>query len=362
MTKLEITENMDNDKDIEESEEEDIIPEKYSISSYGADYVVDMLVKRLRSNDIYVPPFQREFIWNIKQSSRFIESLLLGLPVPGIFLSKDDDSNRLLVIDGQQRLRTLQFFYDGIFGDTNKVFNLTGVQKNIENKTYKSLTEAERRQLDDSIIHATIIKQDEPNDDNSSVYYIFERLNTSGTPLTHQEIRATIFLGEFNKLLEKLNYNEDWRYMYGNFNKRRRDQEYILRFLALYYDIKNYQPPMRIFLNNFMKKNRHLGLYSEVDVTELFNKTIGTIKNYLDWKAFRPIKAFNVAVFDAVMVGMARRLEKGNIVNVSELKNVFDKLLNDPKFQSTIETGTTAQSGSVKTRIEKAEEYFSTVE
>jgi hypothetical protein len=150
--------------------------------------------------------------------------------------------------------------------------------------------------------------------------------------------------------------------MYGNFNKRRRDQEYILRFLALYYDIKNYQPPMRIFLNNFMKKNRHLGLYSEVDVTELFNKTIGTIKNYLDWKAFRPIKAFNVAVFDAVMVGMARRLEKGNIVNVSELKNVFDKLLNDPKFQSTIETGTTAQSGSVKTRIEKAEEYFSTVE
>ena len=107
------------------SEEEDLFPERYLISSYGADYVVDSLVKRIQSGDIYIPPFQRQFIWTQKQSSRFIESLLLGLPVPGIFLSKDDDTKKLVVIDGQQRLRSLQFFYEGIFANTGKQFTLS---------------------------------------------------------------------------------------------------------------------------------------------------------------------------------------------------------------------------------------------
>src|SRR5688572_798558 len=84
--------------------EDIVIPVNYSITSYGADFDVFGLVRRIQQGDIYIPPFQRKFIWNIKQSSRFIESLLLGLPIPSIFLSRDDD-NKLLVIDGQQRLR-----------------------------------------------------------------------------------------------------------------------------------------------------------------------------------------------------------------------------------------------------------------
>src|ERR1043165_4796643 len=91
---------------------------KYSITSYGTDFDVDGLVRRIEREDIYVPPFQRAYVWNLKQASRFIESLLLGLPVPGIFLSKESDSQRLLVIDGQQRLRSLLYFYRGVFSDT----------------------------------------------------------------------------------------------------------------------------------------------------------------------------------------------------------------------------------------------------
>ncbi|UFP97062.1 DUF262 domain-containing protein [Gloeobacter morelensis MG652769] len=232
------------DDQVSLTEEDEVIPFKYSIASYGADYTVDGLVKRMASGDVYVPTFQRGYIWNIKQASRFIESLLLGLPVPGIFLSREEVSKKLLVIDGQQRLRTLQYFYEGIFHHTKKQFALQGVQKRFEGKTYKTLSEEDRRQLDDSVIHATIIKQEEPSEDDSSIYYIFERINTGGTLLQPQEIRSCIYHGPFNELLGKLNQNSAWRSIYGPISKNMRDQELILRFLALNFDLYNYEEPM----------------------------------------------------------------------------------------------------------------------
>ena len=95
-------------------ETEEYFPVEYSISSYGADYPVDGLVKRMAEDAIYIPSFQRGYVWNIYRASRFVESLLLGLPVPAIFLSREERSQRLLVIDGQQRLRTLEYFYAGV--------------------------------------------------------------------------------------------------------------------------------------------------------------------------------------------------------------------------------------------------------
>ena len=100
-------------------------------STYGADYPVESLVRKIsddpsdEESDIFIPDFQRGFVWTKPQSDRFIESLLLGLPVPGIFLWKDPQSGRLAVIDGLQRLRTLKFYYDGII--RGKEFALDGV-------------------------------------------------------------------------------------------------------------------------------------------------------------------------------------------------------------------------------------------
>jgi len=188
-------------------EDVEYIPYQYSITSYGADYTIDGLVRRIQKGDIIVPRFQRSFVWSYLQASRFIESLLLGLPVPGIFFSKEYGSEKLLVIDGQQRLRTLQFFYEGQFKPTGQVFELKGVQPEFEKKTYETLAVEDRRRLDDSVMHATIVKQDKPEEDNSSIYYIFERLNTGGTLLMPQEIRSSIFQGELNDLLKELNQN-----------------------------------------------------------------------------------------------------------------------------------------------------------
>lgn len=131
---------------------EDPGPRKFSISSYGADYTVDTLVRRMRGGAFKVPAFQRKFVWTLKHSCKFIESLLMGLPVPGIFLYKEADTNEHLVIDGQQRFLTLQMFYDGFFKD--KKFRLEGVREPWLNKAYAELEPADVLKLDDSVVHA----------------------------------------------------------------------------------------------------------------------------------------------------------------------------------------------------------------
>ena len=234
------------------AEEQEVAPFKYSITSYGADYPIDGLVRRIRDGSIYIPSFQRGYVWSLPQGSRFVESLLLGLPVPGIFLSKDDATQKLLVIDGQQRLLTLSWFYEGIFRPTGRAFALQGVQERFDGVTYQSLSDEDRRRLDDSILHATVIKQEEPSEDESSVYYIFERLNTGGTPLRPQEIRTAIYHGPFNDLLRTLNQRPAWRALYGPEDVRMRDRELILRFLALFFRADSYHRPLKAFLNEFM--------------------------------------------------------------------------------------------------------------
>ena len=87
---------------------------RYSITSYGADYTVDSIIQRIEKEKIFVPPFQRKYVWSQIQASRFIESLILGLPVPGVFFSKEEDTERLLIIDGQQRILSIANFYKAL--------------------------------------------------------------------------------------------------------------------------------------------------------------------------------------------------------------------------------------------------------
>ena len=189
----------------------EVTPYIYSITAYGADYPVDSLVKRIDSGDIVVPRFswppderseivgfQREYVWPRTKSDRFIESLLLGLPVPGVFLVREP-TDRFLVLDGHQRLHTLRSFYEGVIH--GQEYRLDGVEERFHDKRYQDLDVDDRRRLDDSIIHATVIRQDEPSEDQSSVYMIFERLNTGGVNLQPQEIRVALYHGEFVRVL-----------------------------------------------------------------------------------------------------------------------------------------------------------------
>ena len=338
---------------------EENVPFKYSITSYGADYPIDGLVKRMKEGSIYIPPFQRGFIWDLRRASLFVESLLLGLPVPGIFLSREQETQKLLVIDGQQRLRTLEYFYQGIFADTKQEFALKGVPSSFEGATYKTLAQDDRLRLDDSILHATIVKQDEPSDDDSSVYHVFERLNTGGMQLQPQEIRACIYHGKFNDLLKKLNETPEWRTVYGNISSRMRDQELILRFQALYFNGANYEKPMKGFLNSYMGKNRRLRRKDALG--ETFVRTIAVIRNCLGSRAFKPRRQISAAVYDAVMVGVARRLERGPIENCEAVQKKYDALLKKKAFVDATETGTAGEE-NVSQRIRLATEAFAEVE
>lgn len=340
---------------IDQSEEE-VLDFTYSITSYGADYPVDMLIKRLKNNNIRIPKFQRGFVWSEKQASRFIESLLLGLPVPGIFFSKDTESADLLVIDGQQRLRSLQYFYEGYFNE--KVFRLKDVQQRFEDKTYKELDEDDRIRLDDSIIHATIVKQDEPTEDNSSIFLIFERLNTGGMLLQPQEIRSAIYPGEFAELLGRLNEDANWREIYGNLSKRMKDQEFILRFFAFHLYSDHYEKPLKGFLNKYMSKNRHLNLHNEKFLSDLFVKTVNYICDVLGKKAFRPKRAINASVFDSIMVGVAKMLDtKRELPSRKNFLKVYYDLLENPEYISAT-TDATSDEPVVDKRMKLATSRF----
>ena len=351
----------------EQQEEVEIIDEvennplnfKYAITSYGADYPVDGIVSRLNSGKIVIPKFQRQYVWKLNQASRFIESLILELPVPGVFLSKDPDSSNLLVIDGQQRLKTIQFFVNGLFANDRK-FKLRGVQPQFENLSFEDLEEEVKTAFNDYVIHATVIRQDEPSNDQSSIYHIFERLNTGGTPLQPQEIRACIFFGEFNELIGELNKNEHFRNIYGRPNNRLKDQELILRFLSLYYESDKYEKPLKGFLNAFMGDNRHLQKYSKDQITNKFERTIKIIDETLGKSAFRIERGINTAFYDSVMVGVARRLDKGNINNKDAFINSYRSLSVNAEMQTLIKGGTSDEK-NIERRIQIATEAFSNI-
>lgn len=353
-------------EDVDEREE--IAPLHYGITSFGADFPVDGLVKRMMNGDIVVPTFdpgvddsavgivgfQRDFVWSKSQADRFIESLLLGFPVPGIFLVQGTEG-LYLVLDGQQRLRTLQAFYKGVLRD--KSFRLQYVQKNFRGLGYDDLDTDSRRRLDNSIIHATVVRQETPSEDQSGIYKIFERLNTGGTLLQPQEIRVALFNGPLVRLLRDLNEHEDWRALCGNRSRRLKDQELILRFFALRAMASGYQAPMKEFLNRYAGWNRDLDHESTDELTQIFISTVETIHAHIGAAAFRPIRAVNAAVVDSVMTVVADGLGSESLVEVDALNEAYRHLLEDADYRSAIERAT-AREENVALRLLKAREHL----
>ena len=360
---IEIEETIEEEEPIEEEEDDLIAPVRYGITSFGVDFDVEGLNRRISRGDIVIPRFQRSYVWTLRQASRFIESLLLGLPVPEIFLSRDFDSDKYVVIDGQQRLKSIQFFYDGLFSpptapDTSTPFKLTAVQKEFEGMTYETLGRNDRFRIDNSTIHATVVKQDLPAKDNTSVYHIFDRINSSGTRLTPQEMRSAIYHG---KLIDKLNVlNDDpvWRSIFGRLSRRQKDQELILRFLAFYFDSDKYKPPMTEFLTQFVGKNRNPEDAFLDDAGDVFVSTVAVFSGALGKSAFRPDRALNAAVFDSMSVALARRIASTGLTpNLEDIKMAHSELLKDPDYVDAV-SRRTANEKSVKARMDKAAEYF----
>ena len=288
----------------------------------------------------------------------------MGLPVPGVFFATEPKSNKQLVIDGQQRLKTLLFFYEGFFNphpeDTRqRVFTLTNVQKPFEGKTYKTLEEHDRVRLDTAIMHATIVKQTSPPGNDTSLYHIFERLNSGGRRLTDQEMRLALYHGALTDRIKQLNNNEDWRSIFGKVHSRLKDQELILRFFAFYDGTEKYEKPLTEFLNKYAGNNQNLAEQNLDRLSYLFITTIGVFLRSISRKPFRLTRTLNVAVYDSCMVGMARRLKAkpGKIPDSNAVEEAYNKLLADSDYIDAI-SSSTADEAFVRRRIEKATKAF----
>ncbi|WP_290494199.1 DUF262 domain-containing protein [Hyphomonas sp. UBA4494] len=336
--------DMDDDVDVQdekegETGEEEASPPRFDISSYGWDVDVEGLVNRMNRKDIYVPGFQRGFVWSGPEKSRFIESLILGLPVPTLFLARDSENqNKLNIIDGQQRLKTLQSYVNGEFSLSGKDIpdDLKGCYHSNRRVGYrdrraspkaKILNPADERTLSDAVIHSIIIRPNPKDDDinlgreyNKAIIQIFKRLNTTGKALNAQEVRASIFHGPLLSLIQELNENEDWRTLFGKVHSRLKDQEAILRAIALFENGNNYKSPMPKFLNDFMEDNRNLNEEKIDELRGLFALTVKLIRQALGDDALKQRGTFVLTRYDALAHGIMSALssETGTLTSESE--------------------------------------------
>jgi hypothetical protein len=380
-------------EDVDADVPDDEVPTaQQTLRYYGVDFDVEGLVRRFGRGDLLVPSFdpaahtegelegfQRRFVWPKKQMDRFVESLLLGYPVPGIFLV-EQPNRRFLVLDGQQRLRTLYAFYEGRYGNpgNEKLFQLDFVTKELQKLTYKTLPEADKRLLDTTILQSTIVVP-QSGGGMESVYRVFERINSSGIKLQPQEIRVALFAGPMIRLLRDLNGMASWRQLFGPPHSRLKDHELILRFLALLESTQQlqkhdwnreaaraedpagaavYRPAMTTFLNRYLGRHTDLEGIDKDAITTQFE----AVTNVLAEAGGRSILRFsgnqvNAAHTDAVMVGATIAYQEKGELTAADASAALASLLSNKTYRDAV-VESTSHLESVTARIREAVTAF----
>lgn len=361
MMEASLTEFDDDDLNIDPEDEEASGYVKYDIATYPSDLTLGVIHEMKKDNEITIPKFQRNFVWNIKQSSLLIESFLLGLPVPQVFFYIDNE-NKNLVLDGQQRIMSVVFFFEGYFGHENlqgrrQVFRLTGLSDSspYKGKRFEDLDETDRRRLKGSVLRAVNIRQLSPDDSSTSMYHIFERLNTGGTPLKPQEIRNCVFHGGIVDVLQDLNELEVWRSVIGQqkLNKFQRDVEMVLRVFAMSENGAKYDKPMKEFLNRQMGAHKSGKTKRVVEFQEQFKVALKLVNDNLPDRPFHVRGPINLAALDSILGVMIAKPKKVR----QDLAEGYFALIQDESYQESIFYNT-SDNVTVQKRLELAEKYL----
>lgn len=354
----------------------------FNITSWGADLSFRELIMMYDDKDLIKPTLQRNYVWKLDEASRLIDSILLGLPIPSIFLAKKNEQQ--LIIDGYQRIKTVYDYVKGIFSQNNKIFKLSNsiiINERWRGKTFSELSDDEQRRIKNTTIHAIIFEQKKPNND-TGMFQIFERINTSGKTLSPQEIRNCVYHGHFNDLLIELNKNKDWRELLScTEDIRMLDMENILRFFAItdiehteFYN-KN-QIILKKFLNEYMSQNSNIddskyeSLKSSFEnMMHFINISLGNIAfNNLSFKnknneevtySETYVPKFHPTIFEAISAAFlyASRYIDFSKYNFSDLKEKHIRLLNNEEFKDAISNRTTNLE-NIKKRITLATKYL----
>lgn len=342
-------------------------PKRRVYTDKGDPEIESLYRKKLRGKLDIQPNFQRHFVWDAKKASRLIESALLDIPLPVIYLSEEMDGKEH-VIDGQQRLTAFFSFIDGKFPD-GKEFWLTGL------KVFDELNKKYFRELDDKLqdkiryckIHTITFKRES---DSNLKFDIFERLNTGAVSLNDQELRNCVYRGEYNDELKKLSEDADFMYLLGlsGPDKRMKDVALALRFAGFYHSTYlNYKPPMRKFLNDDMEKHRPISSTEIIELKTAFKNTVTIIKSLLGTHAFKRFykgdeknangsweqKKFNASLYDILMFSFAREDKNKVYQNLDSIREALIYLMtNDQEFIDAIELSTSSLQ-AVTTRFDK---------
>lgn len=309
----------------------------YDIASYPSDLTLSVLAEMWKNGDIVIPEFQRNFVWSISQSSLLIESFLLGLPVPQVFFYVDAE-NKSLVIDGQQRLLSVVYYLTGFFGSESihgkqQVFRLSGLDERspYAKKRFSDLDEAAQRKLKGAVLRAINIRQLDPKGEHTSIYHIFERLNTGGTPLKPQEIRNCVFRGGLAQQLKELNNDSNWRQILGKktLDKHQKDVELLLRIFALCQAWEKYEKPMKEYLNRAMDDNSSGVTQRAKWFAERFARATKLIINKLGQKPFHIRGPLNSSALDSVFCTIVDNLDNIPV----DLKKRYANLIKDEEFR-----------------------------
>lgn len=335
-----------------EEDEVATTPLSKSIHTRVSDPDFETLSGRIKDGDIDLQPnFQRNYVWDNGKASRLIESILLHIPLPTVYLAEDADKE--VVIDGQQRLTAITRFM-------NNEFKLTGLRSfsDLNKKTFKELDKEQQKTIKRGTIRTITFLKDS---DEELKFAIFERLNTGAVALNDMELRNCIYRGKYINLIRELADNENFRTVIGikEADVRFRDVELALRFAALYHaTYLKYEAPIKTFLNKDAKAYQNISGEDEKSLRKAFANSVKIIHSLFGPMAFRRFyagtenakdgkweeKRFNVSLYDALMFGF--RDKDVNIV-MGSLDAIREALIHlmtsDEKFIEAISRSTSSK-------------------
>jgi len=340
----------DDESDDENLESKEIPKEVRILRTQSYDKAVIDLVEMMRKKDIILDPdYQRNYIWDNKRASLLIESILLNVPIPVIYVAEDEE-NRWVVVDGLQRLYSILRFF-------NNEFKLSGLEilSDLQRSQYSKLNPKALRILNNGIFRVIVIKEES----NQEIKYdIFQRLNRGSVKLNEQELRNCIYRGPLSNLLKELCEYPSFLKAIGlkRPDKRFFDSELILRFLALNscYDpntgkVNRYPNRMKTFLNDYMRENRKINSKDSEQIRIMFKSTIDKVISVFDTPSFRRFKAedgtydtrLNRALMDVIMVSFSKLSSEFLNEHRNQITELLkSKITSDTSFNEALIYGT----------------------
>jgi Protein of unknown function DUF262 len=334
------------------------IREKQKIVDYDTkEYPVEVLVQKYRDgldediNELYIPDYQREMIWDERRQSKFIESIMLGLPIPYIFVADlppgDDDIDdlaRLEIVDGTQRIRTLYRFLNNDL----KLYELKKLEQ-LNNFKFKDLPLARQRRFNRSTLRMIVLTE---KADEETRRDLFERINTGSVELNDMEKRRGISPGPFVNLLEELAKETKFLKLCPfseTLISKREPEEFVLRFFAYLNNYKNFDKRVNVFLNEYLEEHNHTGIDKDSMQNE-FQAMLDFVEQHLPngfSKKEGHVRTPRIR-FEAISVGVALALREK-----SDLKPKSVKWLDSPEFKDY----TTSDASNSKPKVIKRIEY-----